>query len=163
MRKDIRKPTNNAEEENKKLKQELEKVKKDGEDYKNKYLRALADYQNFEKRVQSEKDVLKQYASKNVLLKLLHLLDDLEKATLFVKDPGLKLIKNKFDQIVKEEGVEEIQVVGKKFDPHVAEALEVVEGKDDNVVIEVLRKGYILHGKPLRVAQVKVTKKSITN
>lgn len=143
-------------------KKENEELKKHIEEYKNKYLRALADYQNYEKRVSEEKVVLRQNANKELLLKLIMVLDDLEKAQSFVKDEGLKLIKDKFINIIKEEGVEEIQLVGKQFDPHLSEAIEVVEGDKDNLIKEVLRKGYSYNGKILRVAQVRVTTKKIT-
>ena len=142
-----------------KLKKELGELKKQVDDYKNKYLRALADYQNFEKRVGKEKEALRQGASRDFLLKLLPVIDDLMKAEVFVKDPGLKLVRDKFSQILKEESLEEIEVLGKEFDPHLAEAIEVVKGEKDNIIAEVLRKGYTLNGKALRVAQVKVTKK----
>ena len=134
-----------------KIKEELEKAKKESEDYKNKYLRALADYQNYEKRVSEEKAGLRQNANKELLLKLIMVLDDLEKAQTFVKDEGLKLIKDKFINIIKEEGVEEIQLVGKQFDPQLSEAIEVVEGDKDNLIKEVLRKGYSYNGKILRI------------
>lgn len=145
-----------------KLKKENQDLKKIIEDYRNKYLRALADYQNYEKRVSEERVVLRQNANKELLLKLIMVLDDLEKAQTFMKDEGLKLIKDKFINIIKEEGVEEIQLVGKQFDPHLSEAIEIVEGDKDNLIKEVLRKGYFYNSKILRVAQVKVSKK-ITN
>ena len=160
---DIQKNKKNTKLENpdfKKLKEELEKVKKESEDNKNKYLRALADYQNYEKRVSEERVVLRQNANKELLLKLVMILDDLEKAQPFVKDEGLQLIKEKFVKLLKDEGVEEMQVVGKQYDPHLAEAIEVVEGDKDNLIKEVLRKGYSYNGKILRVAQVRVSKKS---
>ncbi|OGK31524.1 nucleotide exchange factor GrpE, partial [Candidatus Roizmanbacteria bacterium RIFCSPHIGHO2_12_FULL_36_11] len=72
---------------------------------------------------------------------------------------GLKMIKDKFVQIIRDEKIEELQVLGKEFDPHLAEAVDVVKGEKDNIIVEVLRKGYTLNGKVLRVAQVKVTKK----
>ena len=80
----------------------------------------------------------------------------------FCKDSGLKLVKDKFIQIIREENIEELQILGKEFDPHLAEAVDVVKGENDNIIIEVSRKGYTLNGKVLRVAQVKVSKK-ITN
>lgn len=146
-------------EEAKKL--EVEKLKKEVGDFKNKYLRALADYQNYEKRVVQEKEELKKSANKELLLKLLPFLDHLDKAVIFVKDEGLKLIKENFHKVLSEVGLEEIELIGKQFDPHLAEAIEVVEGKEENIIKEVLRKGYKYNGRVLRVAQVKVSKKII--
>lgn len=133
-------------------------------DYKNKYLRALADYHNFEKRVSEEKQQIIKTANTQVILRLLPFLDHLEKAEVFVKDNGLKIVKDDFLKTLKELGLEELDVLGKPFDPHTCEALEVVAGEKDNVVAEVLRKGYKFQEKIIRVAQVKVSKKSqITN
>jgi len=142
-----------------KLKQELEKIKKEGEDYKNKYLRMLADYQNFEKRMVNEFSQLTIKGKQEIILKLLPILDNLEKAEVFIKDNGLKQIKEMFFQILKNENIEELQILGKEFDPHTAEAVELVAGDKDNVVVEIVRKGYKFGDKILRVAQVKVSKK----
>lgn len=161
--KDKKKSHYHSEEEVKKLKEELEKVKKEAEDYKNKYLRALADYQNFEKRTREENEQIGESAVILFILKLLPFLDNLEKAEIFIKDNGLKMIKDKFYELLKETGFEEIQVLNKEFDPQYAEAIELVEEDKDNMVKEIVRKGYAYRGKILRVAQVKVTKKKIVN
>lgn len=159
-KKDAKKANISLVEENKKLKFELDKARKETEDFKNKYLRALADYQNYEKRVREEKEQIGHIANTGIILKLLPFLDNLDKAEIFIRDDGLKIVKEKFYQILKELGLEEIQVLGKPFDPHIVEAIEVVEGKEDNIVRGVLRKGYMYNGKVLRVAHVKVTRHS---
>lgn len=148
---------------NVKSKEEIEELKRQVENYKNKYLRALADYQNYEKRVSEDKLAVRQNANRDLLLKMISIVDDLDKAHLFVKDEGLKLIREKFIKIIKDEGVEEMQLVGKEFDPNLAEAIELVEDDKENLVKEVIRKGYIYNDKLLRVAQVKVTKKSVVS
>jgi molecular chaperone GrpE len=146
-----------------KLKLEIETLKKELEDYKSKYLRALADYQNLEKRVTQEKEEVRKYANSLLILDLLPFLDHLDKAEIFIQDPGLKMIKNNFFSLLKRWGLEEIEILNKDFDPLLAEAVELVEGKKDNVVAEVVRKGYLYQGKVLRIAQVKVSKKTIKN
>ncbi len=145
--------------ENKKL--EIERLKKEAEEYKNKYLRALADYQNLERRVEEKRQEEMVNASKNLLLKLLPIVDSLEKAEIFIKDKGLRMVKESFYQFLKSQGIEEIDILGKEFNPQLAEAIEVTEGDKDNIVVEVLRKGYKFNNKILRVAQVKVSKKKI--
>ncbi len=152
----------NEKEDIKKLREELEKVKSEASEYKNKYLRALADYQNYENRLQDERLRIEQRAINQLILKLLPFIDNLEKAEVFFKDPGLKMIKDNFYKMLSELGLKEINLVGKEFDPHLAEAVEVVKGDKDNMVTEVIRKGYILNDIILRVAQVKVSKK-VTN
>ncbi len=146
-------------EEIKKLKEEINLLKQQVEENKNKYLRALADYQNLEKRVEEEKFGLIKTANKDLILKLLSFLDILGKAEVFNKDLGLVLAKNKLYQTLKEVGVEEIEVINKQFDPILAEAVDVVTDIEDNKVVEVLRKGYMFEDKIIRVAQVKVSKK----
>jgi len=138
---------------------EVEKLKKEAEEYKNKYLRALADYQNLEKRVREERSQLVRTANLNLIMKLLPFLDNLEKAEVFIKDQGLKIAKDHLFRSLKEIGIEEIDVVNKPFNPKVAEAIDIVQGDKDDVVVEVLRKGYRIEDKILRVAQVKVSKK----
>lgn len=142
-----------------KVTKKVEEEKKPEEDFKSKYLRALADYQNFEKRVNLEKEQIREVTTKNTLLKLLPFLDNLEKAELFVKDSGLKMVKDNFYKSLKDLGLEEVELTGKVFDPYTAEAIDIVEGKEDNKIVEVLRKGYSYKGNILRVAQVKVSKK----
>jgi molecular chaperone GrpE len=140
-------------------KEDIEKIKKERDEYKNSYLRALADYRNLEKRMIDERTELIKRADASLILKLLPFLDHLQKAEAFVKDDGLKIVKDDFVKILKELGLEEINVVGKEFDPHQAEAVDLVEGDKDNIVVEVLRKGYMFEGKILRIAQVKVSRK----
>jgi len=145
-----------------KVKKETEKIehlKKQVEEYKNKYLRALADYHNFEKRVREQNEEQVKNITKRVLLDILPFLDNLEKAEIFLKDEGLKLIKSQFYQTLEKEGLREMSLLNKEFDPHLAEAVGVVEGEKDNIVVEIVRKGYMLYDKVIRVAQVKVSKK----
>lgn len=141
-------------------KSEVEQFKKQAEEYRNKYLRALADYQNLEKTTREERQRLIKSANNHLILRLLPFLDTLEKAEVFIKDEGLKLAKTQLESILKEMGLEEIEVLNKEFDPHLCEAVEMVPGDKDNQVAEVIRRGYRLEEKILRVAQVKVSKKS---
>ncbi len=146
-----------------KFTQEIESLKQQIEEFKNKYLRALADYQNLEKRVNNERFELMKMANKNLLIKILPFLDNLEKAEIFIKDEGLKISKENFLQILKEVGLEEINLLNKDFDPNLAEAIDIVPGIKDNKVVEILRKGYKFEDKIIRVAQVKVSKKISNN
>lgn len=145
--------------ESEKVNQEIEQLKKQIEEFKNKYLRALADYQNLEKRIDEEKFEIIKNANKYLILGLLPFLGNLEKAEIFIKDKGLKMTKDHLFNILKEIGLEEIEVLNKEYDPNSAEVIDIVKGDKDNIVTEVLRKGYKLNDKILQVAQVKVTKK----
>ena len=126
----------------------------------NKYLRALADYQNLEKRMHTAVDQARATSQRITLSRFMNVLDDMEKAEVFTKDQGLQMIMNHFKQIFKDAGVEELDLLNKEFDPYTAEAIEAVAGDKDNIVAEVVRKGYRIGDDIIRPAQVKVTKKS---
>src|SRR3989344_1561314 len=125
----------------------------------NQWKRALADYQNLDKRVEEERIDFVRYAAKNFIVRLLAIVDDFEKAQAHVKDQGLGLALKKLFELLKQEGVEKIDTLGKEYDIHSMEALVTEEGKDDGKVLEELRSGYTMHGAILRPAQVKVSKK----
>jgi len=134
-------------------------LKKQVEENKSKYLRAMADYQNLERRVQDQRVEWTKIANKNVILKLLTFLDDLERAEAFVKDVNLAHVKDSFDKMLKNEGLEELDVINKVYDPYTAEVIDMKEGEEDGMVLSVLRKGYTYNGQLLRIAQVTVSKK----
>lgn len=133
-------------------------VSEESMQWKEKYLRALADYQNLDRRTHQERIASQKRAIKTILVKFLEVLDDIEQAAVFIKDQGLMLVKEKFVTILASEGVHEVKVAGKPYDPYTAECVEVVVGKKDTVVIEVLRKGYALGDAVIRPARVKVEK-----
>lgn len=138
---------------------EREDLQKQVEEWKDKYLRALADYHNLEKRSQEEKSGVHAFAAEMVLVKLLPIVDTLERAQAHLKDEGLGLAIKELESFLAFHGVKKIHVLGAAFDPGSMECIEVVEGQDNTVVGE-LRSGYTLHGKVIRVAQVKVGKKT---
>lgn len=137
-------------------------MKKQTDEWKNKYLRVLADYQNLDKRATSEKIEIRKFAAEVVIGKILPTLDTLAKAKAHLKDPGLDLAYKELESALSDLGLMKIEVVGKEFNPHEMECIEVVAG-DDNKVVEELLPGYKLHEKVIRVAQVKVGKKVQTN
>ena len=141
----------------KKTDSDIQELQKQIEEWKGKYLRALADYQNLEKRTQNEKDELRKLAAEIVLARMLPVVDTLTKAKDHIMDAGLNLAYKELETAFAELGFTKIDVVGKKFNPHEMECIEVVEG-EDNMVVEELLSGYKLHDKIVRVAQVKVGK-----
>lgn len=127
----------------------------------NSWKRALADYRNLQKRTEEEKESLVNFISGMFFKRILPVLDNLEMLEKHVDDQGLKLITKDFKQILSEEGVLEIDAVGKDFDAELMEAIEMVQGGDAQSdkrlkVIEVLNKGYMLKNKLLRPSRVKV-------
>ncbi len=127
------------------------------EDWEGKYKRARADYINLERRVKKQQEEFVKFANSVLILKLLPILDDLEKAVETSGDDGLRLLLKNLKEVLKSEGVEETKVkVGGKFDPNIMECA-VSEGVGEKPkVAEVLRKGYRIKGKVLRPAQVRV-------
>lgn len=136
---------------------QLEKLKAESEEYKSSYKRALADYQNLERRVREERRDLIRSANKELVLRLLPVLDILTLASAHSEDQGLHLSIQQFLDVLKSEGVERIVTKDKQFDPHIMEVIDTVEGEDGKVIEEV-RSGYMLMDKVLRPAQVKVGK-----
>lgn len=141
--------------------QHNDKYLKEMEEWRSKYLRALADYQNLEKRVAMQREEDVKFAAKSTVLKFLFVLDVLKKAQEVLKDKGLELAVKNFEDVLKSESVEVIQAKDKKFDPYFMECIELVKSDKEDMVMEEIRQGYLMHGKVIRPAQVKVGKRKI--
>jgi molecular chaperone GrpE len=140
----------------------IEELKQKTEELENNYKRALADYQNLEKRVREERNDRILRANKDLLLHLLPVLDTLMLAKKHIKvgDEGLDLSIKQFHDVLKNENVERIETQGANFDPHLMECIESIEGEEGKV-LEEIRTGYKLHDTVLRAALVKVGKKKM--
>lgn len=123
----------------------------------NNWKRALADYKNLVDRTNKEKKEFYEFANTNVLQSFLPVYDSLEMLSKYSQDQGLVLTVKQFKQVFSEEGVKEIEVLGKEYNEQEMEAVEMVEG-EKNIVIEEISKGFIFKGKLLRPARVKVGK-----
>jgi molecular chaperone GrpE len=134
--------------------------KQENEEFKNlenQLKRALADYQNLEKRVVNEKSEWIKLANKGLLLRLLPALDNLILAEKHTQDEGTRLSINQILSAFKEEGVDKIETIGLDFDPNLMEAVHTTIGEEGKVIEEV-RTGYTLFNQVLRPAQVAVGK-----
>jgi molecular chaperone GrpE len=142
-----------------------EETKKQNEENKefanleNQLKRALADYQNLEKRIAEEKSSWIKTANKDLLLKLLPGLDSLLLAEKHTQDEGVRISIKHFLDILEQDGVKKIETVGKDFDPNLMEAIGTAEGENGKI-IEEARTGYTLFGSILRPAQVIVGKRA---
>ena len=130
-------------------------------EFEEKYKRALADYTNLERRVKDQQEEFVKFANSVLVLKLLPILDDLEKAVRAKENDGLGLVLKNLREVLKSEGVEEIEVkTGDKFDPEIMECtvadLPEADSEEEAEVSEVIRKGYKVREKILRPAQVQV-------
>ncbi len=131
-----------------------------------KYLRALAEQENFKKRIQNERQIEKKYAASHFANELLIPLEQFVKVVEFPTDNellknfliGFKMIKDQFQQILENEGVKEIKALNEKFDPNIHHAIEKDHNneKEDGIITEVLQKGYYFKDRILRPAMVKV-------
>ena len=130
----------------------------------NQLKRALADYQNLEKRIASEKSEWIKGANRELIVKLLPILDDLFLAQQHIQNAGLDLSVQKFQDILESEGVKRIEVKDREFDPNTMECVSVKEG-EENKVLEEVRSGFIINDRVLRPAQVVVgsAKQNTTN
>ena len=138
-------------------------------EYKNKYLHLLADAENARKRLHKERAEISQYALSSLLLDFLDPIDHMKNALKFTENAsdevrnwalGFEMILNQFNDVLAQNGVAPIEAIGKEFDPHLHDAVEMVETEETapgTVVAESL-KGYTLRGKTLRPSKVKVAK-----
>ncbi len=142
----------------KKSEHHAEELERQVEVWRTKYLRALADYQNLEKRKSDEIQEIRRFAGEYIIVRLLPIVDTFEKALKHIQDQGMSLALKQLYTFLEEQDVYKIDVVGKSFNPSEMECIEVVDGKDESVLEEILS-GYTLNGKIIRVAKVKVGKK----
>jgi molecular chaperone GrpE len=147
----------------KELNEQLAEEKDKAQAYLANWQRAAADYQNFKRRVEQEREELSRLANAALMINLLPLVDDIERALENVDArlagltwlDGIRLIHRKFQALLEMNGVTEIEADGQQFDPNVHEAVMFGEGEDGKVT-SVVQKGYKLGGRVLRPAMVVV-------
>lgn len=151
-----------------KLKNELDKVMNLLEEEKNKSMRISAEMINFKKRKDEEISYMLKYASEDLIIKLLGVVDNFERAIKMDSEDltdelsrflsGFKMIYSNLVGILNDAGIKEIEASGVEFDPnyHQAVLTEHDESKPAGIVLEVLQKGYLYKDKVIRPAMVKV-------
>jgi molecular chaperone GrpE len=153
------------------LRKELSHYKKIEEEYLDRLKRVHADYDNYRKRVLKEQIDSISRANKELIEKLLPVIDSFEHALEMSEDlksmggefyKGVKMIFEKLMDVMQKEGVTVINPAGEEFNPHICEAAitESVKDVEEGIVLEVLRKGYKLNDFLIRPAVVKVCKKN---
>ena len=153
-------------EENKEptMEEKLEEAQKQAKDNLDKYIRQLAEFENFRKRSNSEKTAMYSNGVRDTVEKLLPVIDNFERAVEAADDKedpmykGVEMILKQFMEILENLGVKEIPSKGEPFDPNVHSAVMHVDDEscDENVVVEVFQKGYTLGDKVIRPSMVKV-------
>jgi molecular chaperone GrpE len=137
-----------------------------------KYIRAVAELDNYRKRAVREKGDAIQYGNENLLRDILPLVDGMDRALEHACNSddfeafrkGLKLLQEQLLGCLQKHGVEKIDTAGKEFDPNFHEAMMQVESADhgDSKVVGEFEKGYLLKGRLLRPAKVSVCKRPLT-
>lgn len=148
------------------LRSELAEEKAKAEDYFNRLVRLQADFENYRKRTQREKEEYFKYASASLCEQLLPVIDNFHLALAARdEDPsnvvkGVEMIYRQLEEILQREGLTPIETVGQEFDPakHEAVMQEETQEHPENMVIAELRRGYYLKDRLLRPAMVKVAK-----
>lgn len=145
---------------------ELEAAKQALEEEHNRYLRAVADFANFKRRRQEDYENQIQYANQDLILKLLPVIDNFERALQAAQDnrnfdalaEGVSLTLRQLRDMLEKEGVSPIEAVGQEFDPNLHEAVMRIESRDypDNTIVEELEKGYMQKSRVIRPSKVKV-------
>lgn len=146
---------------------EMDRLRSEVEEHQQRLLRVQADYDNFRKRTQREKEELGKYASAKLIGELLPVFDNFGRAmsagmpegdqSSFIK--GVEMIYRQFEGILKAEGLTPMETVGQPFNPEFHQAVMQVETDEyeEGIVVEELQKGYMLKDKVLRPAMVKVS------
>jgi molecular chaperone GrpE len=145
------------------LEQALAEEKKKAEEYLANWQRAQADFINYKRRTEQERQDFNSFANANLLCGILPVLDDLERALNAIPEEfsgddwveGVRLVERKFKTVLEGQGVKPICALNEPFNPNVHEALRQEKGKE-GIVIAELQKGYTLHDKLLRPARVVV-------
>ena len=131
------------------------------------YMRLMAEFQNYKKRAAKEKTDTLQYANEKIVGDLLPVIDNFERALATETDDlegyakGMQLIFEQFKKALENAGLEEIKAMDEEFDPnvHTAVMTDNIEDKDDGKITKVLQKGYKLRDKVVRPSMVAVNKK----
>lgn len=146
---------------------ELVQALAEAEGHYQRYLRAQADFDNFRRRTMKEKEDIANYTSAKLVGKLLPVLDNFERALATEQAEngieslikGVYMISRQLGQVLEQEGVQPMEVIGQPFNPDFHQAVMTVKTDEygEGIVVEQLEKGYMLRDKVLRPAMVKVS------
>ena len=146
------------------LKGQVEMLTGDLQEKKDRLLRLQADFDNFRRRSAKEREEISAVVTQNFCKDMLPLLDNFERAMAAeTKDveafqKGVEMIFTQFQEVLKKNGLEQIEAVGQKFDPNFHQAVMRVEDpeKEDDTVAQELQKGYMVKGRVIRPSMVQV-------
>jgi molecular chaperone GrpE len=145
------------------LKQALAEEKTKAEEYLAGWQRAQADFANYKRRIEQDKEEMSKFANTTLILSILPVLDDLERALTSIPPrsakrgwvEGIELIWRKLQATLEAQGVSQIKALGEPFDPNLHEAARQGKG-EEGIVVEEIQKGYRLHDRVIRPSKVVV-------
>lgn len=152
------------------LQKKIEELEKESNEWKEKFLRKAAEFENYKRRTENDQLNIINYAAESFIKKVLPIVDDFERSLEHINDSndyeklkeGVQLIYNKLIKILEEQGVKKIEAVGKPFDVEYHEAL--MQREDPSVpphtVLDELEKGYMYRDKVIRHSKVIVSSES---
>jgi molecular chaperone GrpE len=146
---------------------EIARLKAEAEEHQQRFVRAQADFDNFRRRTQKEKEELAKYASMKLVTELVPVIDNFERAMATVPEgtevesfsKGIEMIFRQLETVLNNEGLTSMDTVGQPFNPEFHQAIMSVESDEyeEGTVVEEVQKGYMLKDKVLRPAMVKVS------
>lgn len=153
--------------EESKANDELALAKKQVDEYKNLAMYLRADLENYKKRVAREREDHVKCANESLILELLDVYENLERAVETARKSndamakGLEMVYANMKAVLEKHGLKPIQAVGEKFDPYLHEAMlqEVDDDREEDTVLEEIQRGYTLNMKVIRYSKVKVSKR----
>jgi molecular chaperone GrpE len=150
---------------------EKERLTSELQEMNDKYLRLYAEFENYRKRVNKDKEELVKYSNEKLIYELLPVIDNLEMALKHstTETPeglvqGVEITLKEFLRTLEKFGLTPIEATGKPFDPSVHHAMTLIEREDieEKIIVEEFRKGYMFRDKVLRPSLVAVSKRSVT-
>jgi molecular chaperone GrpE len=133
---------------------EKKKIEKERDEWRDKFLRKAADFNNWRKILEKEKEEAIKYSAEKIISDLLPFLDSLNEAKVAGAENLLKQLKS----ILEKYGLSEIKCLNEPFNPYLHEAVGIVDGDKENIVVREIQKGYMLHEKVIRPPKVIVSR-----
>ncbi len=147
---------------------ELETIKKQLEDEKDRCLRLSAEFENLRKRTQKDKEEFVKYANEKLIIELIDIMESFERGLENANESsnndklikGMELIYKQLKNVLEKNGLVPIKALGEKFDPYKHEAMMQTPSDDsaEDIVLEEFQRGYMLNNKVIRYSKVRVSK-----
>jgi molecular chaperone GrpE len=168
--KEAEKKVDECEDKKEEIEKEVNDYKAKADEYYEQLLRLKAEFENYRKRVEKEKKELLEWGRYDLMQHMLPVYEMMNMAKDHLTSPnssiddiktGLNMIFAEFDKLFKSEGLTQIDILNKKYDPMLCEIVATVDGseEDDNKVVDIVQPGYLINGRLIKPAKVKIAKK----